>query len=208
MTIFKSTCVKFYDRSSKPKTWLSVGCGTARDLEYVVGHVKAANTSVTLLDLSPELLEIAQERVERLGLSDQVKVVEADICTAFKTPESAKKLGLQPAGSYDIVTCSYCLTMIPPWEAALDEMIRIVRPGGTLALLDFTQRSDRPDHWTQRLNTAWFANDGVYFNHKHTENLRNSKHLRTVWFNEAEAKVPYTPLQATHYMYVGEKMKK
>ena len=28
----------------KPKTWISVGCGTARDIEFVIGHIKAAGT--------------------------------------------------------------------------------------------------------------------------------------------------------------------
>lgn len=190
---------------TKPKTWLSVGCGTARDIEYVVGHIKAAGTHVYLFDLSPELLEIAKARVERLGIESQVTIVEGDITTAFASKDSAAKLGLPPAGSFDVVTCSYCLTMIPPWKKALDEMVNAVKPGGTLALLDFTRRSDQPNHWQQRLNTWWFSNDGVYFNHEHTDALLNDKKLSTIWFNESEAPVPYTPLVATNYIYIGSK---
>lgn len=55
-----------------PKTWISVGCGTARDIEYVIGHIKACGTHVYLLDLSPALLEMAAKRVLEHGLSDQV----------------------------------------------------------------------------------------------------------------------------------------
>ena len=57
----------------KPKTWLSVGCGTARDIEYVIGHVKACGTHVFLLDLSEALLEMAKERIIREGLERQVR---------------------------------------------------------------------------------------------------------------------------------------
>ena len=34
-----------------------------------------------------------------------------------------------------------------------------------------------------------------------------SKHedLDEVWFHECEGRVPYTPLQATHYLYTGIK---
>ena len=57
----------------KPKTWISVGCGTARDIEYVIGHLKACGTHLFLLDLSPDLLEMARERVAKHGLEDRVR---------------------------------------------------------------------------------------------------------------------------------------
>ena len=146
----------------------------------------------------------------------------------------------------------------------------MLKVGGTLALIDFTKRSDMPNHWTQQLNRWWFANDGVYFDDAHTVSLsailssvvatslsaivlslrfttspilhylttlcspratrhapRATRHhhtatppshtqamlkehpkLKTVWFAENEARVPYTPLQATHYTFAGKKMKK
>ena len=62
-----------------PKTWISVGCGTARDIEFVTGHVKASGTKVYLVDLSDALLEMARERVVKLGLASQVVLVEGDI---------------------------------------------------------------------------------------------------------------------------------
>jgi len=95
--------------------------------------------------------------------------------------------------------------MIPPWKEALEQMIRVLKVGGTLALIDFTKRSDMPDAWHQRLNQWWFGMDGVYFNDAHTSMLRSHPRLKTVWFAESEARVPYTPLQATHYTYAGVK---
>lgn len=47
------------------------------------------------------------------------------------------------------VTCSYCMTMIPPWEAALGVMVRMLKSGGALSIIDFTKREDMPDHWSQ-----------------------------------------------------------
>lgn len=46
----------------KPKVWVSVGCGTARDIEYVVNHIKSCKTRVFLVDLSPDLLSVAAAR--------------------------------------------------------------------------------------------------------------------------------------------------
>lgn len=203
-------CLPWYKctKGGEAKTWLSVGCGTARDIEYVVNHVKETGTKTYLLDLSPDLLDMAGDRVKKLGLEDLVTLVEADICAAYDKNGKATgdlKGKLPDMGTIDIVTCSYCLTMIPPWKEALEAMIKAVKKGGTLALVDFTKRSDTPEHWTQKLNQWWFANDGVYFDHAHTEMLRNHEDLREVWFHETEGRVPYTPLQATHYLYTGLK---
>jgi hypothetical protein len=38
--------------------------------------------------------------------------------------------------------------------------------------------------------------------------LKEHPKLSTVWFAENEARVPYTPLQATHYTFAGKKTKK
>lgn len=194
---------------TKPQVWLSVGCGTARDIEYVVGHIKDCKTKVYLLDLSPDLLEMAATRVKALGLENQVTTVEANIMEAYDSkgqPKGDLKGKLPAMGDIDIVTCSYCLTMIPPWKEALESMVKVLKKGGTFALVDFTQRSDTPDHWTQKLNTWWFHHDGVDFDVAHTNTLRNHPDLKTVWYHEDEGRVPYTPLQATHYVYTGIKL--
>jgi betaine lipid synthase len=183
-----------------PRVWISVGCGTARDLEYVLGHVKACGTRVWLLDLSVDLLAVARIRVERLGLLGQVHLVVGDICK----PETLS--GLPPVGTADVITCSYCLTMIPQWRAALEAMMGYLRPGGHLALVDFTCRSDRPnDDWSQRLNRWWFAHDAVWLNGEHTATLQAMPGLQTLWLHESERRVVYTPLRATSYIFLGRK---
>jgi ubiquinone/menaquinone biosynthesis C-methylase UbiE len=181
----------------RPKTWISVGCGTARDLEFVTGHVKAANTKVYLVDLSDALLEMARKRVLELGLQTQVFLVEGDINKAATRAKLPKKA--------DLVTCSYCLTMIPPWKEALKTMVDLVAPGGNLALIDFVTRKGVDDRWDQKLYKWWFKMDGVYFNRGHVDWLESQTSLETVWYSEEEGRVPYTPYYPTHYLYVAEK---
>ena len=183
--------------AKEPKTWVSVGCGTARDIEFVVGHVQKCNTKVYLCDLSDALLEMARERVIELGLAPQVVLVEGDINSAAvkrKLPKQA-----------DLVTCSYCVTMIPDWKKAMKTMSDLVAPGGNLALIDFIEREGRESSWDQRLYKWWFAMDGVFFNKEHREWLSSRKDFKTVWYAEEEGSVPYTPYRPTHYMYCGEK---
>ena len=178
-----------------PKTWISVGCGTARDIEFVTDHIRESKTRVYLCDLSDALLAMAKSRVKMLGLAKQVVFIEGDI----NATETQKKL---PAEA-DLVTCSYCLTMIPPWKEALKTMKNLVAPGGNLCLIDFTLREGVMDRWDQRLYKWWFAHDGVYFNRAHVDFLESQKDLETVWYSEDEGRVPYTPFKPTHYMSVS-----
>ena len=48
-----------------------------------------------------------------------------------------------------------------------------------------------------------FATSKVYFNDSHVQALMKHTELSTVWFHEDEARVPYTPLIATHYLWTG-----
>ncbi len=186
-----------------------------------MGHLRQCKTHVYLLDLSPDLLRMARQRFKALGLEGQATFICADVIKAF--PAKGQGQGQAPTASlqlinvdgeavqgrvpesFDMVTCSFCLTMIPPWREVLEAMVRAVRPGGTLALIDFTVRSDTPAAWGQRLNKWWFAHDGVYFDEAQPAALRSHPDLTTVWYHEAEARVPYTPLEATHYLWTGVK---
>ena len=178
--------------------WVSVGCGTARDIEFVLDKIKKTKKmKVYLLDLSPALLEIAKQRVERLGISKQVKLIQGDI-TDMKFLKSQEFYG-----KCDLVTCSYCLTMIPNWNQALEAMNSMLKTNGFLSLVDFTMRYRRETRLDQRFYRWWFSNDGVYFNRNHVEWLR--KNLKQVWYYENSSRVPYTVLYPTHYVFVGRK---
>lgn len=155
-----------------------MGCGTARDLEFVIEHVKACGTRVFLVDLSDALLEMAKERVGRLGLRESVTLIEGDV-------NDPAVLAQLPRGGADFVTCSYCLTMIPPWEQALTTMVALTKPGGHLGLIDFTTKAHHGP-W-QRLYKAWFANDGVYFDRAHVRWLQGCAQLEQVWYKEVRS---------------------
>ena len=47
------------------------------------------------------------------------------------------------AGTVDVVTFSYALTMIPDWRAAIRNAFRMLKPGGHIAVCDFTVTKDQ-----------------------------------------------------------------
>ena len=43
----------------------------------------------------------------------------------------------EPEGPADVVTFSYSLTMIPDWVRALEQAWALLKPGGTIGIVDF-----------------------------------------------------------------------
>jgi SAM-dependent methyltransferase len=80
---------------------------------------------VTASDLTPDLLAAGARRPEAQGLD--IDWVEAD----------AEHLPFDD-GSYDVVMSAIGVMFAPHHQAAADELVRVCRPGGTVALLSWT----------------------------------------------------------------------
>ncbi len=112
---------------SRDREWLGERA-TGRVLEVAVGTGRSlpfytAASSLTGIDLSPEMLAVARRRAEARGLP--VDLREGD----------AAALPVEDA-SYDTVLCALSLCTIPDATAAVAEMKRALVPGGRLLLLD------------------------------------------------------------------------
>jgi ubiquinone/menaquinone biosynthesis C-methylase UbiE len=104
---------------------LEVAVGTGRNLPFYGPAV----TSLTGVDLSPAMVDIARGRAAGLGR-------EAEL-----TVGNAESLGFGD-DTFDTVVCTISLCNIPDDRAAIAEMYRVLRPGGRLVLVDHVA-SDR-----------------------------------------------------------------
>jgi demethylmenaquinone methyltransferase/2-methoxy-6-polyprenyl-1,4-benzoquinol methylase len=82
--------------------------------------------SVVGVDQSTEMLAAGSERVERGGLGDRIELREAQ----------AEALPFAD-GEFDALTFTYLLRYVDDVPATLGELARVVRPGGTVAMLEF-----------------------------------------------------------------------
>lgn len=100
---------------------LDIAAGTGN------ASIPAAQTgaTVTASDLVPDLLEAGRRRAETLG-------VELEW-----TPADAENLPFEDE-SYDVVMSSIGAMFAPFHEKVADEMVRVTKPGGTIALLSWT----------------------------------------------------------------------
>jgi phosphatidylethanolamine/phosphatidyl-N-methylethanolamine N-methyltransferase len=99
---------------------LELGVGTGISLPAY-----RRDTRVVGVDISEPMLRKAQERVarERLPQVEGLAVMDA------------ARLGFADA-SFDCAVAQYVITTVPDPEAALDELARVVRPGGEVVLVN------------------------------------------------------------------------
>ncbi len=174
---------------------VELGAGTGRTIEYMGAAIQHLRR-VELVDLCPALLDRARLRARAMP---NVRVIHAD-ATLYRPEEPA-----------DCVYLSYALTMIPNWRAAIDNALRMLRPGGRLGIVDFYVSSPRPVAGLVRhpaalraLWRAWFRHDGVYLDPEHLAVLRRAMPDHVL--NERDAPLPYVPgLRVPYYLFVGRK---
>jgi phosphatidylethanolamine/phosphatidyl-N-methylethanolamine N-methyltransferase len=99
---------------------LVIGVGTGLELPLLPDNAHA-----TGIDISAPMLRAARSRVERVGLA-QVKGLHVMDATALKFPDAA----------FDVALAPYVMSVIPHPERALAEAWRVLRPGGTLVVMN------------------------------------------------------------------------
>ncbi|MGE0699337.1 MAG: class I SAM-dependent methyltransferase [Hyphomicrobiaceae bacterium] len=114
---------------------LEVGCGTALNLIRAQRRFPAA--SYYGIDLSRMMLETAEAALARRGLAGRIHLALGD-ATDF---DAKSLLGRD---RFDRVFFSYSLSMIPPWEAALDHAAGLLAERGRLHVVDFGGCEDLP----------------------------------------------------------------
>jgi 2-polyprenyl-3-methyl-5-hydroxy-6-metoxy-1,4-benzoquinol methylase len=110
--------VQTFLKGVKVDSILDIGCGDGSISLPLVN----ARTRLTLLDLSESMLAIARSRIP-LHLSANVEIVNGDFLTA--------ELG---AHSYDLILCIGVLAHVDSPSATIDEIIRLLRPGGMVVI--------------------------------------------------------------------------
>jgi ubiquinone/menaquinone biosynthesis C-methylase UbiE len=111
---------------------LEVAVGTGLNLDAYPREIR-----LTGIDLSEQMLEYARARASELGR--EVDLRQGD----------AHNLPFADA-TFDTVVCTFGLCAIPDIDTALDEMSRVLRPGGRLILVDHVASSSRVARGVQR----------------------------------------------------------
>lgn len=115
-------------REYEPKTVLDLATGTA---DLAIAAAKLPVERVYGVDLSPAMLKLAQEKIDRRNLGAVIAVEEG----------SAENLRFSD-DSFDAVMVAFGIRNFSDLHQGLREMYRVLRPGGTAMILEFS----RPRH--------------------------------------------------------------
>lgn len=112
---------------------LDVGVGTGLELPMF-----DPQTQLTGVDLSEPMLRLAQRRVSVKTLGNIQGLVVMD----------AAHLGF-PDAHFDTVVAPYVLTVVPEPHTTLDELARVVKPGGEIILVNHIGSSQGAIAWIE-----------------------------------------------------------
>lgn len=105
--------------------YLDIGTGTG-DLVFEIID-RFPNVRVDGIDPSEQMLAVAKDKAGRRGLGDRVSFLTAD---ALDLP--------MESGTYDGIVSGFCFRNIERRQKALEEMLRVLKPGGVLIVLEAT----------------------------------------------------------------------
>lgn len=117
-------------KKEKPKSILDIATGTG---DLAIAMAKATDAKITGFDLSAGMLEVGKVKVKDENLQDQIEMIQGD----------AENMPFED-NSFDVITVSFGVRNFENLEKGLNEIYRVLKPGGKLIILEFSQPESFP----------------------------------------------------------------
>ncbi|HUQ67646.1 MAG TPA: bifunctional demethylmenaquinone methyltransferase/2-methoxy-6-polyprenyl-1,4-benzoquinol methylase UbiE [Flavitalea sp.] len=109
-----------------PKRLLDVATGTG-DVAIMAARILKPD-KIIAIDISEGMLEIARKKITKLLLNNKIEVLKGD-SEAINSEND----------SFDAVTVAFGVRNFENLEKGLSEILRVLRPGGRLVILEFSK---------------------------------------------------------------------
>ncbi len=124
---------------SAPQQILDIACGTG-DYSIAIARRAHPDTVVTGVDLTEAMLQVMRSKVEKAGLAGRI-VAEQGNAEAMRFAEN----------SFDRTTIAFGIRNFEHREQALREILRVLKPGGRLVILELSVPSNPLLRWCYNL---------------------------------------------------------
>ena len=117
---------------------LDVACGTADSTIKIAEKIEDAK--VFGIDISTRMLEIGQEKIEKKGLHDRINL--SNSC--------AENIDFED-GTFDAAMVAFGIRNFSDREQGLKEILRVLKPNGTLIILELSEPRNAMVRWFYNL---------------------------------------------------------
>lgn len=117
------------------KRILDIACGTG-DFSIEIAKHSSPGTSVTGLDLSEGMLKVMKQKVHKAGLEDRISEEQGN----------SEQMRFDD-GTFDRVTIAFGIRNFQDREKALKEILRVLKEGGRLVILELSVPSNAVFRW-------------------------------------------------------------
>lgn len=108
-------------------------CTGTGDLALAYDRAAKKKLKITAADFCPEMLEIGEKKGAKANVNDHIEWIQAD----------ANNLQFE-TDTYQLVTAAFGLRNVSDTDQGLREMTRVCKPGGKVAVLEFTTPRRQP----------------------------------------------------------------
>ena len=112
-------------KKENPKTILDIATGTG---DLAIAMAKATDAKITGFDLSAGMLEVGRKKVKEQNLENRIEMIRGD---AEKMPFADN--------SFDVITVAFGVRNFENLKKGLDDIYRVLKPGGKFIILEFSQ---------------------------------------------------------------------
>lgn len=117
-------------RKEEPQTILDIATGTG---DLAIALVKTGAKKIIGLDISPGMLAVGKDKIKRKNLHSTIEMLVGD----------SEKLTFED-NSFDAVTVSFGVRNFETLETGLSEILRVLKPQGSLVILETSVPTKTP----------------------------------------------------------------
>lgn len=127
--IWRKNAVKIL-KQKQPKNVLDIATGTA---DFAIANLGSGASQITGIDISAGMLEVGKTKIAHKNLEDKITLTLAD----------SENLPFED-NSFDAITVGFGVRNFENLEKGLGEMLRVLKPGGTCLVLEFSKPKKFP----------------------------------------------------------------
>lgn len=136
---WRSRALKRVVSADHPQKIMDLACGTG-DFSIAIAQRMNAGSHVFGVDLSEGMLDVMRRKVAACGLAEQITIQKG----------IGEKLEFED-NSMDLVTIAFGIRNFEDREGSLREILRVLRPGGRLLILELSVPSNPVLRWFYNL---------------------------------------------------------